>query len=275
MVIVYNNYYMIWRGILYILSFLCCIYIIRKIIKKNKVIKRLYQTKKQLMKGIITIDSIYEIQEKNRYIERLIQDIQNDIATIKEQTAIQSIWGGNEREKIEEEIRIFHEKINNHKKYIDIQQNDENSINNQKERILHREQIRIMNKNIQKFLLVYKEKEKTIEEKNKIIETFHHKIIYIEDAIREVHTNKEEEKLTILQQKIDDINRRIDKEESKIRKTIILFLGITTVLIWWYFYIRKYVIYIDKNYQNIVESIAVNSSLQVSKLGFSNRFLKP
>ncbi|MEI6672561.1 MAG: hypothetical protein WCL02_04355 [bacterium] len=71
-------------GIVGMLYFLCCVYCIKKIVEKRKIIKKLYHSKESLITR--TNDKI----TNDKSIEAMINDIQKNIATIKYEAIKQS-----------------------------------------------------------------------------------------------------------------------------------------------------------------------------------------
>ena len=99
----------------------------------------------------------------------------------------------------------------------------------QRENLLHKEQVRIMNQNINKFLIVYKEKDKmleernrTIKEKNTSIDILQQKINEFEQKIKkQTERNNEREKTD---KEVFDIEESIKTEKRKTITLIILFM---------------------------------------------------
>ena len=164
----------IFIGICSIPILIYIIYFTRKLIERKKTIQRLNHIKKPLLEKINAIET--------EEVRMTIENIKRDISTIKEEitTSQEKIRLENKR-RIEEQINVFYDEINNTQRNRETHQNTAQG----KEDTLHKEQVRIMNQNIRKFLLVYKEKDGIIEEKNKSIELLQQKIKEIEGKTQE------------------------------------------------------------------------------------------
>jgi predicted nucleotide-binding protein (sugar kinase/HSP70/actin superfamily) len=80
-----------------------------------------------------------------------------------------------------------------------------------------------MNQNISKFLIIYREKEKTIEEKNKHIQTLQQRFNEIEKDIENIYTHKEKTEY-MFDQRLYNVTKQIQEEEKRTIILIVLFI---------------------------------------------------
>ena len=80
-----------------------------------------------------------------------------------------------------------------------------------------------MNQNINKFLIIYREKEKVIEEKNRHIQILQQRFNEIEREIENIHSYKEKTEY-IFEQKLDNLKEQIQEEEKRTMILMILFI---------------------------------------------------
>ncbi|MFA7298279.1 MAG: hypothetical protein WC010_01405 [Candidatus Absconditabacterales bacterium] len=162
--------------------------------------------KKPLMERINSVVIIDEVKAEKEELNVIMYDIKNDIEILK-----QEINGTQETlalNNIEKEINMFCEKIGQptyEEEIVAIKETPEQIYQNaimqqqtyqlqahQEENHLYKEQAKIMNQNISKFLIVYKEKDKIIDTKSSTI-------------------NERNKSIYILQQKLNEAEMKIKK----------------------------------------------------------------
>lgn len=254
-------------GILVFPIFAFIIYFAKKMLDRIRFVRALHNMKKPIMERINSIESIYETKEKKEEMNIIIHTIKQDIEDLKQE--IQKGQEASELEKIdqiEQEITSFYERMQNPQKTEEHKQTPIPTIpetvivketpqhiyqqaviqkqayelqTKQQQTSLHKEQIRIMNENISKFLIVYREKDKTIEEKNKALDEKNKSIYILQQKLNEAeHKLKkyiaehqdDKSKDAIIEEKMKTINvlqQRLQEMENKFRKIALLHKSIT------------------------------------------------
>lgn len=248
-------------GILVFPIFAFIIYFTKKIIDRVRFVRTLHTMKKPLIERINNIESIYEMKEQQEEMNMIINGIKEDIETLKKEIETsQEMIELEKIDQIEKDITTFYEKIQNKKteeksttpETVIVketpQQIYQNAIIQQQayqlqaqnqQNTLQKEQARIMNENISKFLVVYREKDKIIEEKNRAINE-KNKSIYIlqqklleaeqriKKLIEEQKNNQNKDK--IIEEKtrtISILEKRLQEVENKFKKIALLHKSIT------------------------------------------------
>jgi hypothetical protein len=214
--------------------------------------------KKPLMERINSVETIYEIKEQKEEMNFIIHEIKNDIDTLKKEISISKEIGELTKiDQIEKEISMFYEKMQKPEpeqkeetvvvqetpqqiyQQAIIQQQAYQLQSNQQQTTLHKEQVKIMNQNISKFLMVYREKDKTIDDKNKAIDEKNKSIYILQQKLNEAeHRIKkfiaeqqtEKNKDSIIEDKTRAINvlqQRLQEVENKFKKIALLHKSIT------------------------------------------------
>lgn len=110
---------------------------------------------------------------------------------------------------------------------------------NQQQSSLHKQQVKVMNENISKFLVVYREKDKAIDEKNKAIDEKNKSIYILQQKLNEAeHKLKkfiaehkdDKSKDNIIEEKVKTIHilqQRLQEVENKFSKIALLHKSIT------------------------------------------------
>ncbi len=215
------------------------------------------------MERINNIEIIYEIKEEKEDMNNIINEIKNDINLLKKEIDVsQETLEIEKIHQIEREITIFYEHMKNPEKIEEnkslsgetritqeipkqiyenaiVQQQAYQAQIYQQENALHKEQVKVMNANITKFLMVYKEKDKTIDEKNQAIDE-KNKAIYVlqqklneaEHRLKKIMAEHENDKRKdgIIEEKrreIISLQERLQEIEDKFRKLILLHKSIT------------------------------------------------
>lgn len=207
----YQMYIIIGILVFPILSFI--IYFTKKMIDRARFVRALDTMKKPLMERINNIESIYEMKEQQAEMNMIINDIKGSINELKQEIQLsQETLELEKINQIENDISIFYENMQNKQQgnasttepvivketpqqiyqQAIIQQQTYQLQAKQEQNTLHKEQIRVMNENISKFLVVYREKDKIIDEKNKAI-------------------NEKNKSIYVLQQKLLDAEQRVKK----------------------------------------------------------------
>ena len=145
----------------------------------------------------------------------MIESIKNDMYIWRQETSpAENTRDSYEKYQIEDDINTFYEQTNTHPKSI-WNPNDNYKINMNQEELLHREQIRIMNNNISKFLLIYKEKQRIIEEKDRSINLLQQRFNEIENKRKEMIHLKEDQQANEINIRLYDIEKKIEKGQKK------------------------------------------------------------
>lgn len=205
-------------GVLIIPSFLCILYITKRIIKnkRERNTTNWWNTKK-------TDPSIrYTTRDDNKYILTMIENLRKDLYTWKSE-----IYTKND---IEYDIDNFYKQTWSQQNIrLHPQRYQEKS--NQEEEILHKEQVRIMNQNISKFLIIYREKDKIIEGKDKHIQTLQQRLNEIEREIENIYTHKKKTEY-MFDQRLYEVTKKIQEEEKRTIILIVLFILVVLANIW-------------------------------------------
>ena len=214
-------------GILVFPIFAFIIYFAKNLIDRAKFVRTLHNMKKPLMERINSVEIIYEIKEQKEEINMIIHDIKNDINLLKKEiNQTQETLELGKIDQIEKEITMFYDRMQNpqqseqKEEIVVVQETPEQVYQNaviqqqtyqlqahQQQNSLHKEQVKVMNQNISKFLIVYKEKDKLIDEKSKTI-------------------NEKNKSIYILQQKLNEAEARIknfiaEQQDSKKKDALI------------------------------------------------------
>lgn len=259
----YQMYIIIGILVFPILAFI--IYFTKSLIDRARFVRTLHNMKKPLMERINNIETIYEIKEKKEEMNVIIEDIKSDIDVLKQEIhTSQETLELKKIDQIEKEITTFYEKMHNPKKPEDtpsvsihqepvivkqtpqdiydkavIQKQAYQLQANQQQTSLHKEQIKVMNENISKFLIVYREKDKIIEDKNKAIDEknksiyiLQQKLIEAEQRLKKIIAEHEGDKSKdkIIEEKmmtITTLQQRVQEVENKFRKIALLHKSIT------------------------------------------------
>jgi chromosome segregation ATPase len=213
-----------------IFAFIIYSYFAKKLINKIKIMKNPHNI----------------IKEQKKEMNIIMYDIKNDINCLKKEINIsQEALESDKIDQIEKEITMFYEKMQNYQK--ETEQNKEIKKSEpvvqqpviQQPTPIHKDQIRIMNENISKFLIVYKEKDKTIDdknraidEKNKSIHILQQKLNETEQRLKKLMTERQnsENKDAIIEEKIKTITmlqQRLQEIENKFRNIALLHKSIT------------------------------------------------
>ena len=221
-------------GICIILFLVCLIYFTKKFIEKSKTIKTLKQTKKWLMDK-------FNI-EKTRDVRMTIEKIKNDINVMRQEITIsQEKRKLEKKNQIEKQINTYYEQIVIEKRAREMAKEIVYQWKiNRNDNLLHREQVRIMNQNINKFLIVYKEKDKMIEERNTSIDILQQKITELEGKMKKQTDGKNEKEIP--DKEMFNIEENINIEKRKMVTLIILFVLFWLLSIWWVIAIYMYYI---------------------------------
>ncbi|MCX6823998.1 MAG: hypothetical protein NT085_02630 [candidate division SR1 bacterium] len=214
--------------------------------------------KKPLMERINRSEIVYEIKEQKEETNMIISSIKNDINTLKQEVYIsKGIRELDKIDQIEKEISVFYEKMQK----IEPEQQENTGIlhetpeqvyqqaviqqqtyqvqTNQQETALHKEQIQVMNQNISKFLMVYREKDKVIDERNKAIDEKNKSIYILQQKVNEAENKiktiiaeqqKDINKDNIIEEKTKSIyilEQRLQEVENKFKKILLLHKSIT------------------------------------------------
>lgn len=146
-------------GILVFPVFAFLIYSIKNIVERSRFIRTLHTMRQPLIDSINAGAIFSENQEQNKEIDLLIQSIKNDIAALKND--IQEIQLPNTSVKPQTAEEIYAEAIMQKRIYEEEMRQQHTS--------LQQKQIQVMKENINKFLVVYKEKDQIIQNKEKLI----------------------------------------------------------------------------------------------------------
>ncbi|MEI6773984.1 MAG: hypothetical protein WCL18_04165 [bacterium] len=234
-------------GTLIVAICVCIIYFAKNLIQRGGKIKKLHNAKIYLIESFNNGEGIYEIIEKKQVIDVIIDNIKSTIDILNQEIILSQEPRETDKidkiEYIEKEMAMFYEKMNNIEKRQEIERNEMpqgifQSQTSPQEISLHTQQIRIMNQNIEKFLLVYKEKDASIEkksktitalqekaeEKNRLMDTILYKLKAIEQKIVYIITSNQDNKKRILNEKTNKIDVQIISEIKKNQIFTILFI---------------------------------------------------
>lgn len=259
------NYQMyIIIGILIFPIFAFIIYFAKNMIDRAKFVRALHNMKKPLMERINSIETIYELKEEKEEINLIIHDIKNDIGNLKKEIqGTQQMLELDRIDQIEKEIGMFYEKMKNpqsteqqqistpqetvivketpqqvYQNAVIQQQNYQTQAQHQ-QNSLQKEQARIMNQNISKFLIVYKEKDNVINEKNRIINEKNKSIYILQQKLNEAEARiknflaeqkNDRNKDLIIEEKnksLHILQQRLQEVESKFKNIALLHKSIT------------------------------------------------
>jgi len=228
----YQLYIIIWILVFPIFAFI--IYFTKKLIDKARFVRTLHNMKKPLIERINSIDSIYEIKEKTKEINTIIHQIKNDIDILKQEIYVSQNWFELENiDKIEQEINSFYEHI----KKQEAQITPVTPQNNQTPQIQINPDIKktqSQNENFSKFLIVYREKDKAIEDRNRLLTEKNKSIYILQQKLTEAETKVKQYRLEeqnnqnkdkIIEDKIQFINtlqQRLQEVENKFKKIALL-----------------------------------------------------
>lgn len=249
----YQIYIIIGICIFPIFAFI--IYFAKKMIDRANFVKDLHNMKKPLLERINTIETISEIKEKQEEIHMIMYDIKNDIDGLKKEIGTSQTTLEIEKiDQIEKEISSFYERMQTptaqdktkeqpivaqqtaqqiYEEALQKKQEYEQQTN-QQEASLHKQQAKVMNENISKFLLVFKEKDSIIEQKNKSIDEKNKSIYILQQKLNEAEQRikaltlqhqSNQNKDTIIAEKnkaIQILQQRLQEVENKFRKIALL-----------------------------------------------------
>jgi hypothetical protein len=157
-------------------------------------------------------------------IKMMIENIKNDMHIWRQETSqTMDTIDPYERYKIEDDINTFYEQKSTRQKVV---WNPNDTLS--QEELLHREQIRIMNNNISKFLFIYREKQRIIDEKNRSIHLLQQRLNEIENTYKEMINTKENEQENDINKRFYDIGKKIENTQEK-STFIIIFMVILIV----------------------------------------------
>lgn len=210
-------------GILVFPIFAFVIYFTKNLIDRAKFVRTLHNMKKPLMERINNVEIIYAMKEQQEEVNMIINDIKSDIHGLKRDINIsQGMLQLEKIDHIEEEISTFYDKMTE-----DAKTKDQRSMPmqttqqaRQQQTALQKEQVRIMNENISKFMVVCKEKNKLIEERNTTIALLQQKLSESQQQLKtfmEEHKD-DKDKDSIIEEKtkaITVLQQRIQEVESK------------------------------------------------------------
>lgn len=247
-------------GILIFPIFAFIIYFTKKLIDKARFVRSLNNMKKPLIERINSLDTIYEAKEKREEMNMIINQIKNDIDILKQEIYIGQD-GCFELEKInqmEKEITMFYNSIQQEEKQEEKQistlqpvQNSEQShptIFQPQQQEMQTQIVqeqpnttpsKTYNENFSKFLVVYREKDKAIEEKNRMIDeknksiyVLQHKLNESEQKLKQyiAQENNNQNKDKIIEEKIriiQTLQQRLQDVDNKFQKIALLHKSIT------------------------------------------------
>ncbi len=240
-------------GILVFPIFAFIIYFAKKLIDRARFVRALHNMKKPLMERINSIETIYETKEKNAEINMIINQIRNDIDTLKQDIYISQDGFQLEKiDQIEKEIHMFYEKMQGQEETANqgastgqtFFQNTPKATTQIFQNTTTQQQqpaatTKISNENFSKFLVVYREKDKVIEEKNRLLNEKNKSIYVLQQKLTEAeqklkqYINQEksnQNKDKIIEEKIQFIQtlqQRLQEVENKFRKIALLHKSIT------------------------------------------------
>ncbi len=228
-------------GILVFPVFAFIIYFTKKLIDRARFVKALRNMKKPLMERINNIESIYETKEKTEEVNMIINQIKNDIDILKQEIYISQDGFQLEKiDQIEKEITMFYESIQQQQEHPSPETPNtiEKISTSQK---IYQETIqpevitpKINNENLSKFLVVYREKDKVIEEKNRLLNEKNKSIYILQQKLNEAENHlksyiqqekNNQNKDKIIEEKIQHIHtlqQRLQEVENKFKKIALL-----------------------------------------------------
>lgn len=243
----YQVYIIIGILVFPILAFI--VYFTKKLIDRARFVKALHNMKKPLIDRINTIDILYETKEKKDEINHIIYEIKNDIDVLKQDIYVSQDGFQLEKiDQIEDEITKFYEQMQweqTEQKQGEVVQTLEKTpteaIYQQTTQIpqIQPQQAKISNENFSKFLVVYREKDKVIEEKNRLLGDKNKSIYILQQKLTEAeeklkhyinHEKNNQNKDKIIEEKIQTINtlkQRLQDVENKFKKIALLHKSIT------------------------------------------------
>lgn len=243
-------------GILVFPIFAFIIYFAKNLIDRSRFVKTLHKMKKPLMERINSVEAIYELKEQTEEMNMIINDIKNNITNLKQEIHIsQHVLPLEQIDQIEQEITNFYEKMQSpqppqepviiqptaqqiYQEAIAQKQAYEEQVN-QQQTALQKQQVQVMNQNISKFLVVYREKDKLIDEKNKSIAEKNKSIYILQQKLNEaeqrlkqyaIEQRDERNKDGIIEEKtrlIQTLQQRLQEVENKFSKIALLHKSIT------------------------------------------------
>lgn len=234
-------------------------------IDRAKFVRALHNMKKPLMERINSVEIIYELKEEKEEINMIIHDIKHDIEGLKQEiNGTQEMLELDKIDQIEKEISMFYEKMKNpqstqqretipvNQETVIVQETPQQVYQNaviqqqtyqlqaqQQENSLQKEQAKVMNQNISKFLIVYKEKDKVIDEKSRIINEKNKSIYILQQKLNEAEVRiknflaqqkNDKNKDSIIEEKTKSINilqQRLQEVENKFKNIALLHKSIT------------------------------------------------
>lgn len=239
-------------GILVFPIFAFIMYFTKKLIDKARFVKALHNMKKPLMERINSIDTIYEMKEKKEEMNIIINQIRNDIDTLKQEIYISQDGFQLEKiDQIEKEIHTFYERMQGQQvseqtpiqaSIPAVQQRETSTqqiYQNTVQPVVRMETPRVSNESFSKFLVVYREKDKVIDDKNRLINEKNKSIYVLQQKLTEAETKvkqymiqekNNQNKDKIIEEKIQLIHtlqQRLQDVENKFKKVALLHKSIT------------------------------------------------
>lgn len=233
MISVIIEYQMYSIGICSIAILVGFVYFAKNLIHRGKQIKELHKTRTSIRERINKGEIMYEKNKTHTYIDEIahtIELMEKEIGTSQTKKVPEDIHSSEENVVTREENTTEEETRNQTRTFY--------PQTSQEDDILHTEQIRIMNKNISKFLLVYREKDaiianktkaisilqQIIGEKNICIDTIGYKLKTIEQNILKMIEEMPKNKDKTLNEKLREIDTQIQKANKKNQVASILFI---------------------------------------------------
>lgn len=192
---------LIISGMMFIPSFLYMMYATIYLLEKKKIVKKLMQMRKPLMERINgTIDS-QERGEMEEYMVDTIEKIRDEIHAIRQEI--------HEPKEMRKRETVSYEREYNAIKDMEWWQTFYPSYEENNEKILHREQVRIMNQNITKFIAIYRDRQNTINQKDKIIQELQQRVKEAEYGLQMERYEQENKNIDDLERELDDIQTEL------------------------------------------------------------------
>ena len=242
-------------GILVFPIFAFIIYFTKKLIDRARFVKALHNMKKPLMERINSIDTIYEMKEKKEEMNMIIHQIKNDIDTLKQEIYVSQDGFQLEKiDQIEKDIHMFYEKMQGQQTPEQVQtptntqqsnstiqqaQQTQQIYQNTVQPVVRMETPRVTNESFSKFLVVYREKDKVIDDKNRLINEKNKSIYVLQQKLTEAELKlkqyitqekNNQNKDKIIEEKIQFIQtlqQRLQDVENKFQKIALLHKSIT------------------------------------------------
>jgi len=207
------------------------------------------------MERINSIDTIYEMKEKKEEMNMIIHQIKNDIDTLKQEIYVSQDGFQLEKiDQIEKDIHMFYEKMQGQQTPEQVQtptntqqsnstiqqaQQTQQIYQNTVQPVVRMETPRVTNESFSKFLVVYREKDKVIDDKNRLINEKNKSIYVLQQKLTEAELKlkqyitqekNNQNKDKIIEEKIQFIQtlqQRLQDVENKFQKIALLHKSIT------------------------------------------------